>query len=467
MTNAKPLLLKNIYHLALGTDDGARRRGVDVLIEAGRITAIDEELAVDHLDAVEVIDCATKLVIPGLVNTHHHMYQTLQRNIPAVQDAPLFEWLVNLYPIWAHLDAEAVEVSTQLACAELLKTGCTTSSDHHYLFPAAVTGGLIDVQIAAAGKTGMRFCATRGSMSRGKDDGGLPPQSVVQEEQTILDDSTRLIEAFHDASPFSMCRIALAPCSPFSVSPKLMQQTTELAREHGVMLHTHLAETIDEENYTMEHYDCRPLELMRRWGWVGGDVWYAHGIHFNDAELDLLAETNTGVAHCPSSNMRLGSGICRVPEMLDRGIRVGLAVDGSASNDSSDMVGELRNALLLSRVRYGPSAMTADKVLRLATRGSASLLGWESIGSIEVGKAADLAIFEMQRLDYAGALSDPLAAIIFSGCSHEVDTTIVNGHVTVRGGKLVGVDEAELRKRANAISRRMLEAEGHDTRWMP
>ncbi|PIE18649.1 MAG: 8-oxoguanine deaminase [Proteobacteria bacterium] len=485
MTKTTPLLLKDIYHLALGTDDGGRRRGVDVLIEDGRVAAIGDNLSATQLGSdapLTTIDCSTKLVIPGLVNTHHHMYQTLQRNIPAVQNAPLFEWLVNLYPIWSHLTAEAVEVSTQLACAELLATGCTTSSDHHYLFPNAVTDELIDVQIAAAARMGMRFCATRGSMSRGKDDGGLPPQSVVQKEEAILDDSARLLERYHDPSPLSMCRVALAPCSPFSVSEQLMKQTTVLARKHGVMLHTHLAETLDEEQYCEAHYGCRPLELMRRWEWVGPDVWYAHGVHFDDAELELLAETETGVAHCPSSNMRLGSGICRVPEMLDKGIRVGLAVDGSASNDSSDMLGELRNALLLSRVRYGPSAMTADQVLKLATHGSASLLGWEAIGSVEVGKAADLAIFEMQRLDYAGALSDPLAAIIFSGASHRAHTTIVNGKVVLREGKLLGAegildsqgqapvgayDEDELRDRANAISRQMLEAEGHDTRWMP
>jgi len=463
-TSQRPLLLRNIYHLALGTDDGARRRDVDVLIKGDRIDAVGEDLTADD---AEVIDCSTKLVIPGLVNTHHHMYQTLQRNIPAVQNAPLFEWLVNLYPIWSHLTAEAVEISTELACAELLKTGCTTSSDHHYVFPRSVKRDLIGAQIAAAARTGIRFCATRGSMSRGQDDGGLPPQSVVQGEDEILDDSARLIREYHDASPRSMCRIALAPCSPFSVSPKLMQQTTELAREHGVRLHTHLAETLDEEDYCQENYGCRPLELMHRWAWLGPDVWFAHGIHFNDAELDLLAETQTGIAHCPTSNMRLGSGICRVPEMIEREIRVGLGVDGSASNDSSDMLGEARNALLLSRVRYGPAAMTADTVLRLATRGSASLLGWDEIGTIEVGKAADLAIFEMQRLDYAGALADPLAAIVFSGYSHEVHTTIVNGEVVVREGKVVGVDEDALRVRANAISKAMLAAEGHDTRWMP
>lgn len=460
----KKILLKNIYHLACGGKDNPRFRDIDLLIEGQAIKAIGQNLNAENAD---VIDCSTKLVVPGFVNTHHHMYQTLQRNIPVVQNAKLFDWLINLYPIWAHLKADTIEVSTQLACAELLKTGCTTSSDHHYVFPESVKEDLIAIQIAAAHKAGMRFCATRGSMSRGKDDGGLPPQSVVQAEDIILEDSERLIKEFHNTDPFSMCRVALAPCSPFSVSPGLMEKTAELARKYGVILHTHLAETIDEEDYCNEVYGCRPLEQMRRWGWVGDDVWYAHGIHFNDQELDLLATTKTGVAHCPSSNMRLGSGICRVPEMLERNIRVGLAVDGSASNDSSDMLGELRNALLLSRVRYGATALSADQTLYLATQGSASLLGFENIGELAVGKAADLAIFEMQRLDYAGALSDPLAAIIFSGASHFTDTTIVNGEIVVQSGKLLNINEDELRDEANKIAKRMLDAEGHSTKWMP
>jgi 8-oxoguanine deaminase len=448
----KRVLLRDVFHLVTSAG-GERRRGVDVLIDGGRIADIGQ--SIPRGDS-ELIDCSTKLVVPGFVNTHHHMFQTLTRNIPSVQNAELFDWLVGLYPIWAHLTAEAIHVSTQLACAELLKTGCTTTSDHHYLFPQSCDENLIAVQIRAAASTGIRFCATRGSMSRGTDDGGLPPQSVVQDEERILADSEQLISRYHDDEPFSMCRVALAPCSPFSVSEKLMRETADLARRHGVRLHTHLAETIDEELYCLEHYGCRPLALMERLDWLGSDVWYAHGIHFNDQELALLADTKTGVAHCPTSNMRLGSGFCRVPELMKAEVPLGLAVDGSASNDSSDMLGELRNCLLLQRVKNGAAAITAEQVLELGTRGGARLLGWETIGTIDVGQAADLAIFELERLDYAGALADPLAAIIFSGASHFTHTTIVNGEVVVSDGQLKTVDERELTRDANAISRELV-----------
>jgi 8-oxoguanine deaminase len=463
------ILLRNIYHLVTGNEAGDRRRGVDLLVEGNRIADIGTGLP--RGDAA-VIDASTKLVMPGLVNTHHHMYQTLQRNIPAVQNAELFDWLVTLYEIWKHLTPETIRVSTLLACAELLKTGCTTTADHHYVFPESVCGSegsfedLIGVQLASARQAGIRFCATRGSMSRGRSKGGLPPDSVVQDEQEILRSSEELIRRHHDDKPFAMTRLALAPCSPFSVSEELMGQTAELARRHAVRLHTHLAETKDEEAYCLEHYGCRPLALMERLGWVGSDVWYAHGIHFDDQELELLAATKTGVAHCPSSNMRLGSGIARVPEMIRRKIPVGLAVDGSASNDTSDMMGEMRSCLLLHRVLGGAAAITADQVLALATRGGATILGWPEIGSLQVGKAADLVLVEMDRLDYAGALSDPLAAVMFSGMSHQVHTVMVNGVEVVREGRLLNVDEEALRHQANQEARRMMELAGHDTGWM-
>jgi cytosine/adenosine deaminase-related metal-dependent hydrolase len=457
------ILLRNIYHLVTGNEAGDRVRGVDLLIEDQQIADIGQGLP--RGDARE-IDASTKLVIPGLVNTHHHMYQTLQRNIPAVQNAKLFDWLVTLYEIWRHLTPEAVRVSTQLACVELLKTGCTTTMDHHYVFPRDLAAGLIGIQFDAARQVGIRFCATRGSMSRGHSKGGLPPDSVVQDEDTILRDCEELITVYHDPGPLSMRRLALAPCSPFSVSEELMRQSTVLGRKHGVRLHTHLAETKDEEAYCLEHYRCRPLELMERLGWTGEDVWYAHGVHFNDHELGLLAQTQTGVAHCPSSNMRLGSGIARVPEMLKMGIPVGLAVDGSASNDTSDMLGEMRVCLLLQRVLGGADAITADQVLYIATRGGARLLGWPEIGSLEVGKAADLVLVEMDRLDYAGALSDPLAAVIFSGISHQVDTVIVNGKVVLKEGRVVGLDEERLRHQANEQAKVMMEKAGHDTKWI-
>jgi cytosine/adenosine deaminase-related metal-dependent hydrolase len=457
------ILLRNIYHLATGNASGERLRGVDLLIDGHRI--VDIGAALPSGDA-RVIDASTKLVMPGLVNTHHHMYQTLQRNIPAVQDAKLFDWLVALYEIWKHLTPEAVRASTQLACAELLKTGCTTAADHHYVFPEEVDRALIAIQIEAARQTGIRFCATRGSMSRGTSTGGLPPDSVVQDEETILRDSADLIARYHDPSALSMIRIALAPCSPFSVSEELMRDTTTLAREQRVRLHTHLAETLDEEAYCLKHYGCRPLALMERLGWIGEDVWFAHGIHFNDEELHRLADTGTGVAHCPSSNMRLGSGIARVPEMLQLEVPVGLAVDGSASNDSSDMMGEMRAALMLHRVLGGASAITADQVLRIATRGGAHLLGWEDLGTIAIGSPADIVLVEMNRLDYAGALADPLAAIMFSGAGHRAELVIVNGEIVVEDGAVIGLDEEVLRDEANRHARRMLEAAGHSTEWM-
>jgi len=454
------ILIRNIYHLVTGVPGEAPRRGVDLLIEGRKVTNIGVNLP---SGGAKVIDGSTKLVIPGLVNTHHHMYQTLQRNLPAVQNAELFDWLVYLYEIWKFLTPDAVRASTRLACAELLKTGCTTTTDHHYVFPNGGKEDLIGVQVAAAKELGIRFAPTRGSMSRGKSQGGLPPDTVVQDEQTILAQSEQLIGQYHDPEPLSMTRLALAPCSPFSVSEALMEQTAALARKHSVKMHTHLAETLDEESYCLEQYGCRPLALMERLGWLGEDVWYAHGIHFNDEELALLQRTHTGVAHCPSSNMRLGSGIARVPEMLKLDVPVGLAVDGSASNDSSDMTGEMRSCLMIHRVLGGAAAITAEQVLGIATRGGANLLGWTDIGSLEVGKGADLCLYEMNRLDYAGALSDPLAAIIFSGASHFTDTTIVNGEIVVQDGRLTRADEEDLRDDANRVAKEMMEKADVDT----
>ncbi len=457
------ILLRNIYHLVSSAAAEDRQRGVDLLIEGPRIAQIGKNLPTA---GAQVMDASTKLVIPGLINTHHHMYQTLQRNIPAVQEAKLFDWLKALYEVWRFLSPEAIHISTALACAELLKTGCTTTVDHHYLFPQGVSADLIGIQVGAAAQVGIRFYALRGSMSRGKTKGGLPPDAVVQDEETILRSSAELISAYHDDQPFAMHRLALAPCSPFSVSRELMRETAQLARQHRVRLHTHLAETKDEEDYCLDQYGCRPLALMEELGWLGPDVWFAHGIHFNDAELRRLAQSGTGIAHCPSSNMRLGSGVARVPEMLRQQIPVGLAVDGSASNDSSDMLGEMRTCLLLHRVLGGAAAITAPEVLAMATRGGASLLGWPEIGRLAPGQAADVVLIDMQRLDYAGSLSDPLAAIIFCGISHEVHTVIVNGKVVLSEGHLVRIDEKELCAQANRMARKMMEQAGHDTRWM-
>jgi len=462
------ILFKNVYHLATMNDAGDRLSGVDVLVDGSRIARIAD--AIDAPEGARIIDCSSMLVLPGFVNLHHHFYQTLQRNLPAAQNRKLFDWLTTLYDIWAHVTPEVIRASTRLACAELLLTGCTMASDQMYVFPAGVDEDLIGIEIEAARELGIRFHPTRGSMSRGRSDGGLPPDSVVQREEDILRDSERLVDRFHDPEPFSMTRIALAPCSPFSVTDRLMKETAELARRKGVLLHTHLAETADETEYCLERYGARPLAVMERHGWVGEDVWFAHGIHFEDAELELLASTGTGIAHCPTSNMRLSSGVARVPEMLERGVRVGLAVDGSASNDTSDMLGELRNCLLVHLLTGGPEAITAEGIVRLATRGGASILGRDECGSIEEGKAADLIAFDMRRLGYAGALADPLAAIVYSGFDHTVDYTVVNGEIVVAARSLVRADEGEIVASANEASAGMLEAAGISSRrppWMP
>lgn len=448
------ILLKNCFHLVTMNSQRERFSGMDLLIQGPVIEQIAKNIAV--ADAI-TIDCSTKLVLPGLINSHHHLCQTLTRNVPAVQNKALFTWLTTLYEIWKFFDAEDIYYATLLGCSELLKTGCTTTTDHHYLYPRNLTADIPSLQFEAAGRLGIRFCPTRGSMSRGRRDGGLPPDSVVQDEELILKHSEEVIQKYHDPSPLSMRQIHLGPCAPFNVTHELMRETARMARKYRVRLHTHLAETKDEEVYCQEIYGKRPLQFLVDLDWIGDDVWYAHGIHFNDDELQLLAATQTGIAHCPASNMRLGSGFARVPEMLRLGIPVGLAVDGSASNDSSDMVGEMRQALLLHRVRYGADAISAEQVLEMATLGSARLLGRTDIGSLEIGKAADVAIFELNKLEYTGALSDPLAALIFSGISHEVDTTIVNGEIVVQKGRLVRVDEEEIIRKGNALAAALLQ----------
>ena len=446
------ILLKNCFYIFLSADEKSRR-GDDILIRDNRISKIGADLS-DPAD--RVIDCSTCVVVPGFVNTHHHFYQTLTRNLPAVQNAELFDWLVYLYEIWKFLDEAAVYYASLLAMGELLKTGCTSSTDHHYVYPQNVSGDLIGIQFKAAANLGMRLAPTRGSMSLSKKDGGLPPDSVVQTEDEILQDCERVIQKYHDPEDLAMRKIILAPCSPFSVTEELMRETVNLARKHNVRLHTHLAETKDENEFCLEIYGCKPLKLMEDCGFIGSDVSYAHGIHFNDQELELLAKTGTHIAHCPTSNMRLGSGICRVKEMLSLGINVALAVDGSASNDSSDMLGEIRNALLLQRVHYGAAALSTLNVMKMGTENGARLLGFEKVGKIKEGWAADLAIFNVGKLEYSGSLTDPLAAIIFSGYNHGAEYTIVNGQIAVEQGRLAGFDETVIMNKCNAISEKMI-----------
>ena len=450
------ILLKDIFHLHTSPEE-EDLQGCDLLINGNKIEKIAGNISFTAAEDDRVIDCSRHVVVPGFVITHHHFYQTLTRNIPAVQNVELFDWLVHLYEIWKKIDEEAVYYSSLLAMAELLKTGCTATTDHHYLYPRGFSGDLMGLQFEAAETLGMRFSPARGSMSLSKKDGGLPPDSVVQTEEEILKDSERVIRKYHDPGDFSMRKIVLAPCSPFSVSEGLMKKSSALARKHGVRLHTHVAETRDENDYCVEVYGRRPLKLMEDTGFIGDDVFFAHGIYFNDEELKLLAETGTRIAHCPSSNMRLGSGICRVTEMLPMGIHVALGVDGSASNDSSDMLGEMRHALLLQRVKYGAAALTAGDVFKIACENGARLLGFPRAGQLREGWAADVAIFDVWKPEYAGSLSDPLAALIFSGYNHGTDFTIVNGRVVVEHGRLCGFPEEELTRKANEIAAVLLE----------
>ena len=404
--------------------------------------------------ADEVVDARGLVLLPGLVCTHHHFFQTLTRNVPEAQDAGLFDWLVTHYPIWARLTPDAVRVSTEVAIAELLLSGCTTAADHGYVWP---NGARVDDQIAVARDLGLRFHASRGSMSRGRSQGGLPPDEAVEDEDAILRDSERVIAEYHDPARYAMTRIVLAPCSPFSVTPELMRATAELARKHdGVHLHTHLCETVDEEKYCVEQYGRRPVDFAESVGWTGPDVWFAHAIFMAREEFVRLGTRRTGVAHCPTSNMRLGSGIAPVLAQRDAGMRVGFGVDGSASNDGSHMLDEARHAMLLQRVAHGANAMTAREALRLATRGGAEVLGRDDIGSLGPGMAADLIGVRVDGLATAGgSVHDPLASLMFCRIPN-VDLNIVNGRVLVRDGRLVDVDVPSLVVRHTTIARALV-----------
>jgi len=430
--------------------------GGSLLIEDNRITALGLNLTPPP-DA-RVIEGSGKLVFPGFVNTHHHLYQILTRNLPFVQDAKLFDWLIGLYEIWRELTAEAVRVSTLVGVGELLLTGCTLTTDMFYVFPRGVEADLIGEQVRAAAEAGIRFHPCRGSMSCGRSEGGLPPDEVVQDEDYIEADCRQTIERYHDPSPLAMTRIALGPCSPFSVSADSMRRTVQMARELEVRIHTHLAETKDEEAFCLEKFGMRPFAYMRSLGWLGPQVWFAHCVHLDNQEIKEMASTGTGVAHCPVSNLRLGSGIAPVPAMLEAGVPVGLAVDGSASNDAGDMLGELRVALLAHRVGSDVSSMPASDVLWMATRGGARVLGWENeVGSLEPNKAADVVLFDWSGLEFAGARHDPMGALLFCGHNHRVHTSIVNGRLVVEAGRLLTIDVPQVGSRADRISAEMME----------
>jgi cytosine/adenosine deaminase-related metal-dependent hydrolase len=458
------LLIKNATLLVTMDDHRREIRAGGLFIQDGFIEKVGPTGDLPST-ANEVLDLSDHLVLPGLVNTHHHFYQTLTRAVPAAQDANLFNWLKTLYPIWARLTPDDIFISTQTALAELALSGCTTASDHLYLFP---NGSKLDDEIAAAKEIGVRIQASRGSMSLGESKGGLPPDSVVDTEENIIKDSQRLIQKYHEAKSGAFVQVVLAPCSPFSVTGELMKQSAALAREYHVHLHTHLAETEDEEEFCLQKFGYRPVPYMQSVDWVGEDVWFAHAVYVNGEEIKTFSKHGCGVAHCPSSNMRLASGIAPVKEYLAAGVKVGLGVDGSASNDSSNLLTETRQAMLLARLKEGitgfslsndPSRklMTARDALHLATRGGAAVLGRSDIGSLEVGKCADFFAINLNRLDYAGALHDPVAAAVFCH-SVRADYTVVGGRFVVREGQLVTVDENKLVAKHNQAAHRLLES---------
>ncbi|WP_039784784.1 8-oxoguanine deaminase [Herbaspirillum huttiense] len=405
-------------------------------------------------EADEVIDASHHVVIPGLINTHHHMYQSLTRAIPSAQNGELFNWLTNLYPIWAGLTPEMIRVSTLTAMAELILSGCTTSSDHLYIYPNQTR---LDDSLEAAAQIGMRFHGARGAMSVGLSKGGLPPDRVVEEEPAILKDTQRLIETYHDSQRHAMQRIVVAPCSPFSVSRDLMREAADLARHYGVSLHTHLAENVNDIAYSREKFNMTPAQYAEGCGWVGHDVWHAHCVQLDEHGIDLFARTGTGVAHCPCSNMRLASGIAPIRKMLDAGVPVGLGVDGSASNDSAHMLGEVRQAMLLQRVGFGPDAMTARQALEVATLGGAKVLNRDDIGALKPGMSADVVMFDTRQIAFAGALHDPVAALVFCTPAN-VNTSIINGRVIVREGQLTTIDLGAVLERHNHLAYQLAEA---------
>jgi 8-oxoguanine deaminase len=444
------LLVRNIHTLA--TMDAARRelRDAAIYVRDNAIVAVGGLADMPATTADQVIDGHRHVVLPGLVNAHHHLLQTLTRAL--AQDADLFTWLKTLYPIWSRLTADAAYVSAKAGMAELMLSGCTTTSDHLYLFPNDVR---LDDTIRAGREMGMRFHATRGAMSVGTSKGGLPPDTLVEKEDAILADTRRVIEAFHDAGRFAMTRIAVAPCSPFSVSRELMRDSAALARSYGVGLHTHLAENDRDVAYSLEHFGCRPGAYAESVGWTGPDVWHAHCVKLDDQEIERFAATHTGVCHCPSSNLRLGSGRAPVARMRAAGLRVGIGVDGSASNDGGNLVSEARLAMLLSRVAGDPSALSARDALELATRGGASVLNRDDIGAIAPGMAADLIGFRIDTPAFAGAQHDPIAALVLCAATG-VDFSVIDGVLRVSDGQLIQVDLPMLIERHNTLSQQLL-----------
>lgn len=447
----RTLLLKNADVIVTMDKERRELKNSCIYIKGNTILAVGDEMEVPQT-ADRVIDLRGHIVIPGLINTHHHMYQSLTRVVPGAQDGELFKWLTTLYPVWEKLTPEMMKVATKTAMVELMLSGCTTSSDHQYVYPNGIK---LDHSIEAAQEMGMRFHACRGSMSVGRKKGGLPPDSVVEDEKDILKDTQRIIEQYHDASRGAMLRIVVAPCSPFSVSEGLMRESAKLARTYGVSLHTHLAENISDIEYSKKTFNKTPAQYVEDLEWIGHDVWHAHCVKLDDYGIKLFARSGTGVAHCPCSNMRLGSGIAPVRRMLDAGMHVGLGVDGSASNDSSDMIAEVRQALLLQRVGFGPDALTAREALEIATLGGAKNLNRDDIGALAVGMMADIAVFNLNEISLAGALHDPVAALVFCNPG-KVVYNIINGRVVVDKGKVTTADVPVIIEQHNRLAHQLV-----------
>ncbi len=451
-------LLKNIHTLATMNDDNLTIAGAYILVEDNVIREVGSGDPPETCHADEVIDLSKHVVLPGLVNTHHHLYQSLFRNVREVASAKLFDWLTYLYRLWEKLDDEAIAVSTRIAVYEMMKSGVTTTTDMLYLHPRD-RNNFIDTEIEAAKECGVRFHPTRGSMSLSEKDGGLPPDSVVQTHDQIVEDSIRVIEKYHDPAKFSMLRIALAPCSPFSVTESSLIDTVKLAEEYDVLLHTHLAETKDEEEFCRKTRGLRPVDYMDNVGWLNPRVWFAHVVWVDDADIGKLKASDCGIAHCPSSNMRLGSGVSPVRKMLNTKLRIGLAVDGSASNDTGNMLLEVRNMLLLQRVAGGAEALTPHEALKTATIGGASVLRMDDyIGSLEVGKAADIVAFNLERLEFAGGVSEPVGSLVMCDAK-QADFVMINGHIRVKDGEFVDRSIPDLIRRHNEISHKLVNRE--------
>jgi cytosine/adenosine deaminase-related metal-dependent hydrolase len=457
MANTQHINTRHIFDTTIVTcvgDDPVVFENHSIVLEANVITQVgptaDLERELGKRDDLERFDGSRHVVIPGLINTHHHLYQSLTRGLACVQNAELFDWLTELYTRWRNLSHETVKLAAQVSIGELLLSGCTTTSDHFYIFPQN-TDVRVESVLEAASSLGMRIHVCRGSMSVGKSSGGLPPDDCVQDERTIMQDCARAIDAFHDADPMSMVRIDLAPCSPFSISPELLRETATFARERGVLLHTHAAETLDEERYCVERFGKRPIDYLAECGWLGDDVYLAHCVHLSKDDIKLLAKTKTGVAHCPCSNMRLGSGVPAIADLLREGVRVGLGVDGSSSNDGGHVLAEARQALLLQRVDGGAAAMTTADAFRMATIGGAQLLGRKTLGRIAPGFAADLAMYRTDDIALAGAVAqDPMGALMLCHVGR-ADRVYVNGRVVVDQGQLAMQDERKLARDLNKI----------------